>query len=497
MGDEPVGRGRVRELPSFAAGGDCGECAPPASGPQRVQAQRPRGVGAAERARSGRTRHGNRVPAGGRGNPGAGRPDGREAFTGPRPRAGVKVSLYVQGLVHGGEALARHEGRVVFLRGAAPGDRVEAELTGAGPFERTRALRILERGIAHVDAPCGIVDRCGGCPLQHVAYQTQLAAKQELAADALERIGGFPRGTYELPSIVPSPQPFRYRRRARLHRAAGGRWGFAHRGATAVEPVQECLLFEPLLEELASLARGAGDLPNVADLGLLAGETKGAIDLRVDGAVTPGLRRRAEKLLDQRLVRGITLGGAALGDPVIADAPLPNGARLRARPDTFAQANRAMVPLLQREVLRELDDARRILELFCGSGTLTLPLLRPGREVTAVESAGPSLALLRRSADEAGLAVRLVAGDAAATARQLDSAFDAVLLDPPRTGAAEAVRALATLRPTRIVYVSCDAPTLARDGRLLADAGYRLVRAVPLDLFPQTAHFEVVATFLR
>ena len=408
----------------------------------------------------------------------------------------MRVTLKVESLVHGGEALARHEGRVVFLRGAAPGDSVEAELTGEGRFERARALRVVEPGSARVEAPCPIVDRCGGCPLQQVAYGAQLAAKQELTADALERIGGFPRGSYELAEIVKSPSQFRYRRRARLHRAGKGRWGFAQPGSPVVEPVEECLLFEPLLQRLAELARSA-DLAGAVDLGLLAGESKGAIDLRVEGAVPRGLRARAEKLLQHPLVRGVTLGGEAVGDPVIADPPLPNGARLRARPDTFAQANRAMVPALQGEAARALAGAERILELYCGSGTLTLPLLDGGRRITAVESAGPALALLRRSADEARLALKLIAGDAAEVARTFDEPLDAVLLDPPRTGAAAAVRALAALRPPRIVYVSCDAPTLARDGKLLAEAGWRLARAVPLDLFPQTAHFEVVATFTR
>ena len=408
----------------------------------------------------------------------------------------MKVTLKIESLVHGGEALARHEGRVVFVRGAAPGDLVEAELTGAGRFERTRTLRIVERGSAHVEPPCSIVDRCGGCPVQQVAYPAQLAARQELAADALERIGGFARGSYELAAIVASPLQFGYRRRARLHRAGKGRWGFAQPGSAVVEPVEECLLFEPLLQRLADLARGAG-LAGVADLGLLAGETKGAMDLRVEGPIAPGLRARAEKLLEHSIVRGVTLGGSTLGDPVIADAPLPNGARLRARPDTFAQANRSMVPLLQREALQALGAAGRVVELYCGSGTLTLPLLGEGRQVTAVESAGPALALLRRSADEAQLAVKLIAAEAAEAVRGLTDPVDAVLLDPPRIGAPAAVRALASLRPPRIVYVSCDAPTLARDGKLLAEAGYRLARAVPLDLFPQTAHFEVVATFVR
>ena len=117
--------------------------------------------------------------------------------------------------MHGGEGLARHEGRVVFVRGAAPGDLVEAELEGGGRrFGRTRALRILEPGAARVPAPCPIVDRCGGCPVQQVEYAAQLAAKSALTADALERIGGFPRGSYELSRIVASPRQFQYRRRA-------------------------------------------------------------------------------------------------------------------------------------------------------------------------------------------------------------------------------------------------------------------------------------------
>ena len=118
----------------------------------------------------------------------------------------------------------------------------------------------------------------------------------------------------------------------------------------------------------------------------------------------------------------------------------------------------------------------------------------------AVESSGPSLQLLRRSADEmpGGAAkLRLAAGDAAQIVRALEGDFDAALLDPPRTGSADAVVALAARGISRIAYVSCDAPTLARDGKLLAERGYDLVSARPLDLFPQTAHFEVVATFIR
>ncbi|HEX9603049.1 MAG TPA: class I SAM-dependent RNA methyltransferase, partial [Myxococcales bacterium] len=237
----------------------------------------------------------------------------------------------------------------------------------------------------------------------------------------------------------------------------------------------------------------------VVDLGLdTSASGAGALHLTTNGPPSPALRKRARALLG--MVKGVTLGWEALGDPVLIDAH--PGFRLRSRPDVFSQANRSMVPALQEAAVAALGDAAsgRVVELFCGSGTLTLPLLLGARSVVGVESAGPSLQLLRRSADEiagASAKLRLVAGDAAEVLHGLSGPFDAALLDPPRTGAAEAVREMAKQGIPRIAYVSCDAPTLARDAKLLREAGYQLVSAHPLDLFPQTAHFEVVAAFAR
>ena len=476
----------------------------------------------------------------------------------PQQDPATVAQLRVESLVHGGEALARHQGQVVFLRGAAPGDLVLARLDAprGERFLRGRVLRVLERGFARVDAPCPIVERCGGCPIQQVTYAEQLRAKHALVVDALTRQGGLSQAGLRTAPVVPSPAQLRYRRRARLHRGPDGSWGFS--SGEAVVPVAECLLFTPALQTLADAVRAQierlGGLPGVTDLGLDSSDSgKGAIDLRTDGPPSSGLRKKSQLLLDSvPQLRGVVLGpqpgraasrtstaragpllldGEAakelLGDPVLADAPesLPRqpaaaqerGAapderaprevrwRLRSRPDLFAQANRAAVPLLQAAVLEALGDAGegRLLELFCGAGTLTLPVLARGGAVLGVESAGPSLALLRRSADESGLSprLRLYEGDAAKVARSLlaeeSGRLDAVLLDPPRTGALDAIRAAAALRPRRIVYVSCDAPTLGRDANELARLGYVLARAVPLDLFPQTGHLEVIAQFER
>jgi len=408
----------------------------------------------------------------------------------------LKAQLRIESLVHGGEGLARHDGRVIFVRGGAPGDLIEADVQGKGRFEHARALRVVEPGSARVQAPCPIVAECGGCPLQHVEYAAQLAAKSALTVDALERIGGFAPGTYDLMPIVESPRQLRYRRRARLHRGPRGTWGF--KGEQGVVPVDDCLLFEEPLQRLADALRGR-DLPGVSDLGLdtsAAGD--GALDLRIAVAPTRSLRKRAEELL--AVVQGITIGSVVLGNPVLIDDH--EGFRLRSRPDVFSQANRSMVPALQEAALAALGAAAagRVLELFCGTGTLTLPLLARAQSVAGVESSALALQLLRRSADEMPAhsgKLRLAAGDAAQVVGGLEGSFDAALLDPPRTGSAEAVVALAERDIPRIAYVSCDAPTLARDAKLLADRGYSLASVRPLDLFPQTAHFEVAAAFIR
>jgi 23S rRNA (uracil1939-C5)-methyltransferase len=452
-----------------------------------------------------------------------------------------EVELTAESIAHGGASIARMgsgSGQVVFLSGAAPGDRVLAQLSPSADPEsrylRAKTLRVLEAGPHRVAAPCPIVDRCGGCPIQHVKYETQLEAKRALTIDALVRTGGIADAAAKVEPIAASPQQFGYRRRARMHRAPDGSWGFAgvesatKRLQATILPVEKCLLFEPKLQELADVVRPAiaelGGIPEATDLGLLVdSEGRGAIDLRTAAAPTARVRHRVEQLVRKlKILRGVTVGplGSPLliGEPTLADAPveLHGGKpfRLRTRPDLFAQANRSILPVFQSSVLKRLGPAAqgRVLELFCGAGSLTLPLLAAGaRAVIGVEDAGPSLSLLRKSAEENGLAaapdpkseprLKLMAGDAAQITASLRAVergrLDAVLLDPPRTGAPAAVRAAAELQAKRIVYVSCDAPTLGRDAKQLGLAGYRLTSAQPLDLFPQTAHFEVVALFER
>jgi 23S rRNA (uracil1939-C5)-methyltransferase len=416
----------------------------------------------------------------------------------------TEVELVVESLAHGGDAVARWEGRAVFLPGGAPGDRVAARLLGdRRGAARAELLRVLHPGPARVAPPCPYVAECGGCPWQHVSYEAQLAAKHDTVARAL-------RGVCEPASCTASPRAFGYRRRARFHPAGKGKLGFAGRRSGLVSPIPECLLLEP---EVGSLYAAVKDFyarePEWPGLESLALDTAAA-HLRYRVGPPRAARAKAERMLREvRGLRGVVLDGPGappllLGDPVALEpAPAEPGSRLRTRPDLFAQANRAATPALVELALRLAGDPARgrVLELFSGCGTLTHAFAARAREVVAVESEPASLALARASCEEAGRGnVRFIAGDAARTAQGLaheGHSFDLVVLDPPRAGAKDAMAFIAALAPRRVLYASCDPATLARDARLLAGRGYRCERAVPVDLFPQTFHVEVVAAFAR
>lgn len=413
-------------------------------------------------------------------------------------RMATPLELLIESLAYGGDGVAHDGGRAVFVPLTAPGDRVRArELPTRAGARRAELEAVVSAGTDRVAPPCPLAGRCGGCHHQHLAYDAQVRAKGEIVAALLSRS----LGHAEVAPCVPSPLPLRYRRRARWHPAGRGRLGFSERAGPRVVPVDDCLLVEPGVQAAYLRVRDAASLvPRLRSLGLDANEDgRFVVDVRTEGPPSPGALSRSEAMLALGAA-GVTVGEErkattrAFGEPVLRD---PGG--LRVRPDCFAQANRLGARLLVEHALGSLRGASNVLELFCGAGTFTLPLLERGARVLGVESWVPSLDLLAAAAAERDLSPRLVAGDAVEVARSLASegrAFDAVLLDPPREGAKGVSAALAKLAP-RVVYVSCDPATLARDARELAQHGFALESAVPLDLFPQTFHVEVVATFRR
>lgn len=350
----------------------------------------------------------------------------------------------------------------------APGDVARIRITELrARFARAELVEIETPGPQRVAPRCGWFGECGGCDWQHVDYAAQVDAKRALLHDAIERIARL-----ALPGEVAfhaSPKPYGYRQRARLV-AGGGVAGFRRRGSHEVCAIDWCPVLEPALSDAISRAEGA------------EGEVE--LALAADGSV-----------------RVHELGSPRDGDAAPeAIETVVRGDRLRISPGVFAQANASLVDRLVERVLARAGRGAAAVELFAGAGLFTLGLSRAFERVLAVEVSARATDDLVFNLSRAGRAnVEVVTRRAdRALVRVERAAPDVVVLDPPRDGLDRGLAAaLAACGAPRIVYVSCDPATLARDAAEIVPRGYRLAALEGFDLFPQTAHVEALALFER
>ena len=379
-----------------------------------------------------------------------------------------EIELVVERLAAGGEGVGRApDGRVVFVPYTAPGDRVRVRVTQQRKrFARGEVRELLEPGAARTDPVCAVFGSCGGCAWQHVEYATQLEAKRGIVADALTRIAGVALpGPLE---IVPSPSPYAWRSRTRLV-CESGRIGYRRRQSHALQAVARCPVLAPDLD--AALHALAVSPPVDGEVELAQG----------DGAV------RATPLEDGRA----TANAARIGLRTGAD-------RLEISAGVFFQAHAGLRDALLEAALGAAGSGRVAADLFAGAGFFSLGLGRRFERVVAVEADPAAAADLRRNADAAGL--RNLEVVEAPVERALTRVRDAdvLLLDPPRTGLPRGVaEALARGATSRVVYVSCEPSTLARDLVAFRAGGLLPVRVTAFDLFPQTPHVEVVTLLER
>jgi len=365
---------------------------------------------------------------------------------------------------------------VVFVPFTAPGDRVRVRITDRrSNYARGIVEELLEPGPARVDPVCAVFGSCGGCAWQHVDYAAQLDAKRRIAYAALQRIGGFALPDYIALPITPSRSPYRYRTRSRVMVSAG-KVGYRRRRSHAIAATHRCpILTEELEVHLSELA----DNPPATD---------------AEWELVSG--RSAD--LDEPLTRALQLpatGGSRVWLPVGED-------RIGVSPGVFVQSNAGLLDALASAVARAAGTGRRAFDLFCGAGFFTLGLARNFEEVLAVESNPVAAGDLEVNLREAGVDnVRVLASSVEAALDDLEIARlhpDQVVVDPPRTGLGEAVaERIAEAEPERIVYLSCDPATLARDLSVFDHHGYQLIDAQCFDLFPQTPHVEMLAVMRR
>lgn len=413
------------------------------------------------------------------------------------------LTLDVERLTYGGDALARHEGLVVFVPYAAPGDRIAAEPGERRPrFLRATMTSLLSPGPDRVTPACPVFGTCGGCHWQHVAPDAQRTAKTTIVGEQLARLGGL-RDVDVRPAL--GAGDWRYRTRISLA-LEDGRLGYRRARSHALVEIDDCPIASSALTAHLSVARRWATALRCAPERITIAAAPDGVVLVASTRMRPGTSDRTGSeavLVAEPGVRGIVLAGGGmrviLGDPIVHAIPEPDLV-LEVPADVFAQVHPAANLALVATVLELVAPApgMRALDLYCGAGNFALPLARRGVVVHGVEQSGVAADAARANATRLGLdGATFTTGDVDAALGSLaDRPVDVVVLDPPRAGAAGPLHRIAGMRAPRIVYVSCDPATLARDARSLASLGYRLARAQPVDVFPQTYHIETVAEFL-
>lgn len=428
-------------------------------------------------------------------------------------------ALSIERAAHDGRGIARDDGKVVFVSGALPGERVTV-----GPRRRRRGIEeaevadVLESSPGRVAPRCAHFGTCGGCAMQHADTGTQVRIKQRALADALERIGRvFPERWLE-PVTGPA---WGYRRRARLSvrfvtRKGRVLIGFRERGNTPlVADLSTCdVLAPPVGAMIAPLARMVGSLQCARAIPQIEVAVSTTTAVLVIRHMAP-LEDR-----DRLILRGFAAehgvefhlqpGGRDSIEPLDPPATplaytLPEfGLELGFGPADFVQVNEAVNRALVARAVELMDAGPKdsVLDLFCGLGNFSLPLARTAGRVTGVEGDDALVARARENADRNGIEnAEFHTADLIETVAGADwdrRGYDHVLLDPPRAGARVMIERVPAWAPRRVVYVSCHPGTLARDADALVNRqGYRLAAAGVVDMFPHTAHVESIAVFER
>ncbi len=482
---------------------------------------------------------------------------GSGARTPPSTLAGVPVQVGqriesdIVGLTHDGEGVGRVEGYTLFVRGALPGERVRAEVLSIGKsFGRAQMTEIVDRGTGgRVEPPCPIHDTCGGCQLQHLDYQEQLKWKRQHVVDNLQRIGklqvaGDQSGIDEesisdCSAVIVHPtigmdEPWRYRNKAQVpigHGEGGLIGGFYEMGSHDIVEMDSCLIQQEENEETVRAVKETARMLGISPYNRATG--RGLLrHVVVRHARTTGQRMvvlvtngrdipHAQELVE--LIRERVPGIASIyqniqtaetpvvfgdetrtmwGEDVIYDEI--DGIQFAISPRSFFQVNPEQTVRLYGKAVEYagLTGKETVIDAYCGIGTISLFLARNADRVFGVEIVPEAIEDARRNATINGMNnVEFEVGASEIVMPRWQAKGitpDVIVVDPPRKGCDPALIAtMLELKPTRIVYVSCNPSTLARDLRLLEDGGYRTVEVQPVDMFPHTVHVESVALLVK
>lgn len=394
--------------------------------------------------------------------------------------------LKAEAAVYGGYVIAR-EGGVIFIKGAIPGEVVEVSIEEKKrDYSVARVTEVVEPSDARVEPRCEYFGRCGGCQLQHMTYERQIALKAEVLNDCLGRIGCIER---ELEPTLSGPE-FGYRLRAQWKVSKDGRMGFYREGTREVVPIDVCPLLSDSVNDATRRIRSI-DMHGVKELHITCGDTA---EVLIKG------RGFDEALAEQVIAAGFSCvafedGSYRGGGFISLDL---SGLSYSVSPWSFFQSNWTMNREVVRVLLEGLGpmEGRRVVDLYAGAGNFSIPVAVAGATVVAVEENPHSIRDGHRNVSSNNVA-RFQFVESTAEKARLKGKFDVILLDPPRAGLTnDAIARVGEMASPRIAYISCNPATFARDLKKLSGA-YNIDSIRVVDFFPNTYHIESIAFLTR
>lgn len=426
-------------------------------------------------------------------------------------------------LAFGGNGVCRIDGKVCFVPYSCPGDELSLRISSQKKSYSTASIaEIINPSPSRTVPECSIFGACGGCSWQHISYPAQLEYKRKILAETFWRGARVPAELID--EVVPASQPYGYRSRLQFKVSAQNgklRIGFYRQGTHQVEDAAGgCPIAAPVINQVLnsfrSIFQSYPDVELISQLSIDAGDSGAVVIIHHSGRVTSksrgyfiarsgdfgpctGLFIKAEGQSQSEKLWGSSDISYRMNRAPPDQMPL----LLTYPPGGFAQVhqlqNISMLSVIRR--LGAFTSIEHLLDLYCGNGNFSLPLASEVASVVGIEGNADSIraAEYNRELNKVANARFFCDDVTSGILRLVDQGrkFDTVLLDPPRSGAGDAVSGIAGLQPNKIIYVSCDPSTLARDCGLLSGCGYSVVKSVPIDMFPQTFHIESVTLLCR
>ncbi|MCU8033293.1 MAG: 23S rRNA (uracil(1939)-C(5))-methyltransferase RlmD [Shewanella sp.] len=430
----------------------------------------------------------------------------------------AKLSLSVEQLDHLGAGIAQHQGKVVFIPGALPDETVTVQLTEQKKnYARAKLIKVDSSSPERVEPECPHYHTCGGCDLQHMSLSGQREHKEAALLDIMAKFAGAEGGTLS-PALT--GEGWHYRRRARLATLFDKNTkhlslGFRAASSSSVVPISQCLvLAKPLSDLIVPFAKLLNQLSAKASLGhleLIAADNGHFAVLRITKALNDKDLAKLSAFAELHQIHICLQDNEGQFQGVGAELVLPvyqlldentqsHAVSLSFTPGNFVQVNGQINKAMVAQAMDWLAPApdERILDLFCGMGNFSLPLAKMGADVIGVEGVAEMVIQARVNAKANNLdKLTFYHGDLSAdlSLEPWMGKIDKLLLDPARAGAFESLQWLKKMKPRKVVYVSCNPASLARDSAVLLERGYRLQQLGLIDMFPQTHHIEAMALF--